>query len=87
MNPKMMMGDLLDAYPDAEDVLLDYGVHLDNVDMERSLGKLCKAEGLDVHEIIAEIAALTEGELDDDWDNELEGANWMPSNNRRAVWN
>lgn len=86
MTPKMMMGDVLDTYPDTEEVLLDYGIPLDEVDLEQTLGQLCRAEGLDVHEIMAEIVALSDGELDDDWDDEIEQS-WLPVRDRRMAWN
>ena len=80
MTPKMLVDDLLDMYPDAEDVLTDYGVDLDDLDGELTVGALCNAYGIDARELLAEIAALLDEDLvddDEDWDDD--SPSWEPS--------
>jgi ABC-type Zn2+ transport system substrate-binding protein/surface adhesin len=64
--------DLLDLRPSARELLTWYGVGLDAHAMRMTLEQLCRAEGLDVDDALAEINDDYDEDEDEDDDDDFE---------------
>ena len=65
---RINVGDLLEMHPGAHELFSWYGVALDSHTRRMTLEQLCKMEGLDVEDTLAELE--TDDEDDDDDDDE-----------------
>ena len=63
----MIVGVLVEKYPEARDVLVAYGVEFVDDDEEIPLDELAELYSLDVDDVIADIDSALRGE---DWDGE-----------------
>lgn len=69
----MIVGALVDQYPDARDVLVAYGVEFIDDDEELPLAELAELYSLDVDDVIADIESALRGEDwggEEDWDDD-----------------
>lgn len=62
--------DLLDRRPSARELLTWYGVGLDSHALGMTLGELCRTEGLDLDDTLAELDEDYDDDEDDDDDDD-----------------